>query len=914
MAALNAPATAQHGAQRLQLSSAPSFAAPRPRVNHALQSVTPTPTSSPPVDCRWKRGRPVTFSSGAFGTKPADHVAETSNTIRAPATPGSAVQAHDQNVEAPRGLPQQNYKRHRNTATVDEQDVFAGDWPDVTRRNDVHTQTDRIVDGVSLSKDAPATNATLSSTVDSAGREHGNQQDVASMLARSTAPPTSGDGVMEDVSDIDYMPTSSDESEIKSEQVDSDVEEADEEPSETHTPLEFQIPEDVLRAAMTAPENTKASFWSSTLYRGPEDVPVLVHYCKTKEVSERVAKHFVNEPVVGFDIEWKPYSSPDSIKKNVSLIQLACEDRIALFHIALFHGSTAAQLLPPTLKAILESPDIYKVGVAVKGDFSRVSKFLKVEPQGVYELSRLHNLVENYATNPSKVNNKLVALAPQVQKHLQLPLYKGGHLIDDPEDLNNVRSSDWSLPLNSQQIHYAAADAYAGFRLFDVLEEKRKQLKPTPSRPLACDYDSKPKPRSTVSKPRKKRMPAVKDKEATIAVAEGPVAAAEQTSEPEGEAEEKPEPSQETEGYETAQEDLLDSHQLEGEGPAEDSYESTDDAPPDSEPSLENKEVAPAADVSQRRVGRINLSRLRGPDPGYPELPSHRGSDEADSTSDEDLIDFSDRLNEVKFDRERKAAEVSEEATDEFDDSELEEALQGLSIDSDGNLQGSDAARIEQDTASEPQDSVAEDDTETKKMEPLKKADFEASPALMTDDLATDKEEQRPIDLINDFEVANDVHDPPISAPAPAASVSAFQMPTSEPSTPAPVAPTESSSEHAVSNHTPEYSLATTWARSYLSSTIPPPGSLVPSHIRATVPHLRAYHMWHHQHLPLDEIARQVRDPPLAASTVASYVLQAITLERMDFDASAVRGVLMEMPEALRRGKWRALAEKVGSR
>jgi hypothetical protein len=861
----------------------------------------------------------VTFSNRAFSTKPASPTAEISDIVGASATPGSAVQAPNQDVETSHVISLQICKQEGNTATADGQHISAGGLPDVAQRDDMHTQSDSIVGGTLSSKDASATNATLSLNIKSPNAKNGDHQGAPSILTGSTAPSISG-RAMEDVSDINYTASSSDESETRSEPDDSDVDETDEEPSEIHTPLEFQIPEDVLRAAMTAPENTKASFWSSTLYRGPEDVPVLVHYCKTKEVAERVARHFVNEPVVGFDIEWKPYSSPESIKKNVSLIQLACEDRIALFHVALFQGSTAAQLMPPTLKTILESPDIYKVGVAVKGDFSRVSKFLKVEPQGVYELSRLHNLVEHYATEPSRVNNKLVGLAPQVQQHLQLPLYKGGQLIDDPEDLNNVRSSDWSLSLNRQQIHYAAADAYAGFRLFDVLEKKRKQLKPTPPRPLVCDYDFKPKPRSTVSKPRKKRTPTVKDKETTIAVAEELVAAAEQKRGPEDEVEEKPEQSQDTEGYETAQEDLLDSHQLEGEEltSSEDSYESTEesvnDTASDSGLSLRNEEVAFAAEVDQRRVGRIDLSRLRGPDPGYPELPSLRGGDEADSASDEDLIDLSDRLTEVKLDRKFEVTEVMEdgEATDEFDDSELEEVLQDLSVGSDGTLQGVslDTARIEQDRAAARQECVAEDDTGTKKMRPLNEAD----PALTTCDPATDEDEQRLIDLINDPEVAAYLHEPPTGEPAPAIPMSAPIIPPSGLSAPPPVASTATPAEHVDSTHTPEYIQATVWARSYLSSTIPPPGSLTPSHIRATVPHLRAYHMWHDQHLTLDDIARQVRDPPLAASTVASYVLQAITLERMEYDAWAVRGLLMRMPEALRRGKWKGLAEKVGAR
>lgn len=858
----------------------------------------------------------MTFSSCAFSTKPASHTAETSDNIVTPVA-GNAMQTHDQDVEAPGVLLRHNCRQHGDPGTLDRQHISVGPSPDVTKRNDVNTQTDCIVGGTWSSIDASATRSSWHGNSDGPG--HGHRQSAPSILAHSTAPLASGERAVEDGLDTDQMPFSSDESDIKSEPDCSDVTKADEERSETHTPLEYQIPEDVLRAAMTAPENTKASFWSNTLYRGPEDVSVLVHYCKTKEVAERVAKHFVNEPVVGFDIEWKPYSSPESIKKNVSLIQLACENRIALFHVALFQGNTAAQLLPPTLKAILESPDIFKVGVAVKGDFSRVNKYLNVEPRGVYELSRLHNLVEHYATEPSKVNNKLVGLAPQVQQHLQLPLYKGGQLIDDPEDLNNVRSSDWSLPLNHQQIHYAAADAYAGFRLFDVLEEKRKQLKPTPPRPLVCDHDPKPKPRSTTSKPRKKRTLTVNDKEVKPAVTEELLATAEQTSEREEEVREEPEEqAQDTEGYETAQEELLDSHQLEGEEPAssedgsEATGESNDDTASDLEVSSEDEVVVPAAEVSQRRVGRINLSRLRGPDPRYPELPSFRGGDEVDSASDEDLVELPDRVTEMQFGRNNKAAVVSEEGdtTDEFDDSELEEALQDLSIDSDGELQivRLDTVRIKQEKAPARQLFVAEDDTGNKRVGRSEEADA----SLAEDDPAMDKEEQRLTDPTNDPEVTAHLQGPPFVGPAPAAPASAPSVPHSEPSTSWPIAPPPIA-EHGFT-HTPEHALGTAWARSYLSSTIPPPGSLTPSHIRATVPHLRVYHMWHHQHLSLLEIARQVRDPPMASSTVASYILQAITLERMEYDVLAVRELLMGMPEALRRGKWRGLAGRVGAR
>ncbi|KAF1358118.1 ribonuclease H-like protein, partial [Lizonia empirigonia] len=615
-----------------------------------------------------------------------------------------------------------------------------------------------------------------------------------------------------------------------------------EEASETHTPLKFQIPEDVLRAAMTAPENTKASFWSSNLYRGSEGKQILVHYCKTKAVSERVARHFVNEKVVGFDIEWKQWASASSIKKNVSLIQLACENRIALFHIARFTETTAAQLMPPTLKSILESPDVYKVGVAVKGDFTRISKYLEVEPRGVFELSRLHNLVQFFATE-TKVTNKLVGLAAQVHQHLQLPLYKGGQLVDDPEDLSNVRSSDWSLDLNMQQIHYAAADAYAGFRLYDVLEEKRKQLKPTPPRPLVCDYDSKPAPKS--SKSGKSRKSTTKADDAT-----------------------EPKQTQETEGYETAQEELIDSHQLEGEDleasleSHEGSSESEDNLSIESVPQTKEERTVAGTGPSQKRVGRINLSRLKGPDPGHLILPSVPGGDEAYTSSDEDLVDLDASVMKTLEDRNVSVEVLKEEGesgSDEFEDSELEEALMELNVDGDGRLQK--------------ETSVA---TTSRLTAISEQTDHSPSPGLETSVATTSR--------------------------LTAISEQTDHSPSPEPS-PTPSYPP----------HSPEYNLATSWAQAYLASTIPSPTSLTPSHIRATIPHLRAYHMWRDQQLSLSEIARHLRDPPLSEATVGSYVLQAVVLERMEYDVEAVRGVLMGLPEALRRGKWRTLAEKVGA-
>lgn len=248
---------------------------------------------------------------------------------------------------------------------------------------------------------------------------------------------------------------------------------------EDNVPLIYQIPNDILQQTMHMSTSSIAAYWSHELYKGPHGERVLVQYCRSKQLAENVAQQFASKKVLGFDIEWKPNAkSSDGIKANVSLIQLASEDRIGLFHLALFKGDTAEEIMPPTLRQIIKSEDILKCGVAVKGDCSRLKTYLGMEAKGLVELSHIHNLVKFSTSNPKKVNKRLVGLAAQVHEHLQLPLYKGV-----------VRTSDWSKPLNHEQSAYAAADAYASFRLFDTLEAKRLSLYPVPPRPACVEHD-----------------------------------------------------------------------------------------------------------------------------------------------------------------------------------------------------------------------------------------------------------------------------------------------------------------------------------------------------------------------------------------------------------------------------------------
>jgi ribonuclease D len=141
-------------------------------------------------------------------------------------------------------------------------------------------------------------------------------------------------------------------------------------------------------------------------------------------------------------------------RQNVSLIQVSSESTIAVIHVAQmgFNDSgkpldpnmaidDVSNLISPTLRRLIESNKILKVGVNVLGDHRRLREFLGIRPQGAFELSDLHNLVHSTENGIAKVPKRLVALAKQTLINLGLPLDKGP-----------VRSSDWSRPITKAQL------------------------------------------------------------------------------------------------------------------------------------------------------------------------------------------------------------------------------------------------------------------------------------------------------------------------------------------------------------------------------------------------------------------------------------------------------------------------------
>ena len=129
------------------------------------------------------------------------------------------------------------------------------------------------------------------------------------------------------------------------------------------TPLGYHIPDSKLKSAMLAEPSTAASYWHFSLYQGPggDTDKVKVHYSRNRETTEKIAQLFASEEVLGFDIEWKASSTAkDGLLNNISLIQIASEERVLLAHIAQYPNAAISakeqrtdDFVGPSLKKIM---------------------------------------------------------------------------------------------------------------------------------------------------------------------------------------------------------------------------------------------------------------------------------------------------------------------------------------------------------------------------------------------------------------------------------------------------------------------------------------------------------------------------------------------------------------------------------
>ncbi len=115
--------------------------------------------------------------------------------------------------------------------------------------------------------------------------------------------------------------------------------------------------------------------------------------------------------------------------------------------------------------------------------------------------------------------------------------------------------------------------------------------------------------------------------------------------------------------------------------------------------------------------------------------------------------------------------------------------------------------------------------------------------------------------------------------------------------------PTESKPRTAPVPKTQEVIDAEAWAVAHRSAK-PAPSTSGNSPATASFSTLRVYALWHfNPELSITEIAAMLRDPPLQKSTICNYILEAVRLEKLQFEKERLKNILKTIPDS--RNMWR---------
>ncbi|HEX5363947.1 MAG TPA: 3'-5' exonuclease [Gallionella sp.] len=155
--------------------------------------------------------------------------------------------------------------------------------------------------------------------------------------------------------------------------------------------------------------------------------------------------------IVGFDTESKPTFVTGDVSEGPHVVQFALHDKAYLFQL---HHAEAR----PFLIELLQSEQLLKVGFGLKSDSGHIRRKFGVEFRAVVDLNRVFSM-DGYHKEMG------VRAAVALLFNQRFPKSK------------KVTTSNWSQPqLSSQQLLYAANDAYAALKVLEALNLPRAEL------------------------------------------------------------------------------------------------------------------------------------------------------------------------------------------------------------------------------------------------------------------------------------------------------------------------------------------------------------------------------------------------------------------------------------------------------
>ena len=154
---------------------------------------------------------------------------------------------------------------------------------------------------------------------------------------------------------------------------------------------------------------------------------------------------------VGFDIEWKPQfvsKKKGGVENKTAVLQLGVESSCLVLHL---HNMKDP---PNLLRSILNDEKILKIGSGILQDFKKLKRDKGLTCKGLVDTQKMAKCMGTKA--PKQLGLKALA------KHFL------GMNMEKPV---SITRSNWEqYPLTFRQIHYAALDAWIGFKLYQHMK------------------------------------------------------------------------------------------------------------------------------------------------------------------------------------------------------------------------------------------------------------------------------------------------------------------------------------------------------------------------------------------------------------------------------------------------------------
>lgn len=160
----------------------------------------------------------------------------------------------------------------------------------------------------------------------------------------------------------------------------------------------------------------------------------------TEKEALKAISYLSKFDIIGFDTETRP-SFKKGKSHKIALMQLATEEKCFLFRLNLIG-------IPDSLMHLLTNPDIKKVGLSLKDDFSVIRRSNSILPEGFIELQ---TYVKQFGIEETGLQRIYAILFHE--------------RISKRQRLTNWEANILSEP----QQHYAALDAWACLRIYKKL-------------------------------------------------------------------------------------------------------------------------------------------------------------------------------------------------------------------------------------------------------------------------------------------------------------------------------------------------------------------------------------------------------------------------------------------------------------